>query len=131
MGRYLRLRRAPGRINDVEPRYYADGEDAYDMRKYLKPKQAQITNGGTGKGSSPTAKADDEGQAAGARRGSTAGPETPRRAGKGEEAARSKANGGASAGGSTPRKAKAAAGRDAAAAGKEQDAPASDNIEVG
>jgi hypothetical protein len=24
------------RINDREPHYYADGEDAYDMRKYLK-----------------------------------------------------------------------------------------------
>lgn len=24
-------------INDIEPRYYADGEDAYAMRKDLKP----------------------------------------------------------------------------------------------
>lgn len=26
------------RITDVEAKYYADGEDAYDMRKTLKPK---------------------------------------------------------------------------------------------
>lgn len=26
-------------INDVEKKYYADGENAYDMRKWLKPRQ--------------------------------------------------------------------------------------------
>lgn len=26
------------RINDIEAKYYADGEDAYDMRKYLRGK---------------------------------------------------------------------------------------------
>lgn len=29
------------KIHDVEAKYYADGEDAYDMRKYLKGKQNQ------------------------------------------------------------------------------------------
>jgi len=28
-------------IYDVEAKYYADGEDAYDMRKYFKPKKQQ------------------------------------------------------------------------------------------
>jgi len=28
-------------INDIEAKYYADSEDAYDMRKYLKPKNAK------------------------------------------------------------------------------------------
>ena len=27
------------KIHDVEAKYYADGEDAYDMRKYFKGKQ--------------------------------------------------------------------------------------------
>lgn len=27
-----------GRINDIEAKYYADSEDAYDMRKMLKTK---------------------------------------------------------------------------------------------
>lgn len=36
------------RIHDREPHYYADGEDAYDMRKYLKPASGLGTaNGGT------------------------------------------------------------------------------------
>ena len=122
----------------MEPRYYADGEDAYDMRKYLRPKQAEAaTNGAAGKGASPAAvtKAEDEGPAGSARRGGGgAGGDMPRRgAGKGEEApARARANGGGGSAGSTPRKGKAAAGRDAAAAGnRDQDAPVSDNIEVG
>ncbi|CAL8462924.1 g2458 [Coccomyxa elongata] len=35
-------------IHDREPHYYADGEDAYDMRKYLKPASALgAANGGT------------------------------------------------------------------------------------
>ncbi|GAQ80372.1 GCN5-related N-acetyltransferase [Klebsormidium nitens] len=29
------------RINDIEAKYYADGEDAYDMRKYLRGKPPQ------------------------------------------------------------------------------------------
>ena len=29
-----------GSIHDVEAKYYADGEDAFDMRKNLSPKQA-------------------------------------------------------------------------------------------
>ena len=26
-------------INDIEKKYYADGENAYDMRKWLKPRK--------------------------------------------------------------------------------------------
>lgn len=29
------------RIHDTEAKYYADGEDAYDMRKHLKGKKAK------------------------------------------------------------------------------------------
>jgi hypothetical protein len=32
------MRGSWGRINDIEAKYYADSEDAYDMRKMLKPK---------------------------------------------------------------------------------------------
>ncbi|KAK1267757.1 hypothetical protein QJS04_geneDACA015298 [Acorus gramineus] len=30
------------KIHDTEAKYYADGEDAYDMRKQLRPKQAHV-----------------------------------------------------------------------------------------
>ncbi|KAK9907688.1 hypothetical protein WJX75_008161 [Coccomyxa subellipsoidea] len=42
-------------IHDKEPHYYADGEDAYDMRKYLKPASALAAANGT----SGKAKEDD------------------------------------------------------------------------
>jgi len=32
-------------INDREAKYYADGEDAYDMRKKLKPAKAKAEDG--------------------------------------------------------------------------------------
>ena len=39
------------RISDTEPHYYADGEDAYDMRKHLKPKSPLADTSPTGKAS--------------------------------------------------------------------------------
>ena len=49
------------RIHDREPHYYADGEDAYDMRKYLKPSNALAAANGT----SGKAKEEDGKQAGG------------------------------------------------------------------
>ena len=31
------------RVHDIEAKYYADGEDAYDMRKYLRKKGNRVT----------------------------------------------------------------------------------------
>lgn len=41
-----RIRLRPDRIHDEEKGYYADGEDAYDMRKQLKQRNvsAQLAN---------------------------------------------------------------------------------------
>ena len=39
------------RISDTEPHYYADGEDAYDMRKHLKPKSPLADSSPAGKAS--------------------------------------------------------------------------------
>ncbi len=42
------------RIQDTEAGYYADGEDAYDMRLYLKPRKTK-GDGGPSKGVSKSA----------------------------------------------------------------------------
>ena len=49
-------------IHDIEAKYYADSEDAYDMRKYLKKKKGsggagEEKTGGDGKGDSDSASA--------------------------------------------------------------------------
>ncbi|ONK79611.1 uncharacterized protein A4U43_C01F8130 [Asparagus officinalis] len=38
------------KINDVEAKYYADGEDAYDMRKQLRGKEIRMEQLGHGHG---------------------------------------------------------------------------------
>lgn len=47
------------RIHDEEKGYYADGEDAYDMRKYLKPRKEASANGTQGESKAKEADATD------------------------------------------------------------------------